>query len=174
MIPEINIAVLVQEHSPVEPSGDQHIVELDEIPITQTLFRQIFYSQDTFYINPAIKQDALLAPYISFLTRTYRTRSFSLLSELLGNLETDLNTSRNAFTPASLIELQKSIVSIQSLADLNCLSLSSLTWTDIQSMLQYDYVFNGVAVLIINVVFKSDTVGALPTNVKFKYKVSRV
>lgn len=170
-MPIIDIAVLDQTHYPLHTIGEQHVVELDEIPITDVLFRKIFYAQDTFYIEPGTKNDTMLLPYISLLTRTYRKHSFSLMGELLGNLETDLNVSRNAFTPSSLIEMQKSIVRIQSLADLNCNTLCSLKWSDIQTMLKHDY---DNAVLVVNVIFQSDTVGALSTNVKFRYNVSHV
>jgi hypothetical protein len=169
MFPVIDIVVLTQEHSPVR-LGEQHIVELDEIPITEAMFRQIFYTQDTFHIT---KTDQTL-PYISLLNRTFRKCPFSLLGELLGNLEMDLNVSRNAFTPSSLIEMEKSIVRIKSLADLTCSTLCSLKWSDIQHMLEHDYATSTTAILVVNVIFQSDTVGALSTNVKFPYKVSRV
>jgi len=175
MFPVIDIVVLTQEHSPVHPIGEQHIVELDEIPITEALFRQIFYTQDTFHIEPGTKTNPTLLPYISLTTQKYRNGPFSLLGELLGNLEMDLNVSRNAFTPSSLIEMQKTITRIQSLADLTCSTLCSLKWSDIQHMLEHDYTSSTTdAILVVNVIFQSDTVGALSTNVKFPYKVSRV
>jgi hypothetical protein len=174
MFPVIDIVVLTQEHSPVHPIGEQHIVELDEIPITEALFRQIFYTQDTFYIEPGTKTNTALLPYIRLTTQTYRKNPFSLLGELLGNLEMDLNISRNAFTPSSLIEMEKSIVRIQSLADLTCSTLCSLKWSDIQNILEHDYTSSTTAILVVNVIFQSDTVGALSTHVKFPYKVSRV
>jgi hypothetical protein len=96
------------------------------------------------------------------------------MGELLGHLETDLNVSRNAFTPSSLIEMQKTITRIQSLADLTCSTLCSLKWSDIQNILNHDYTTSTTAILVVNVIFQSDTVGALSTNVKFPYKVSRV
>jgi hypothetical protein len=173
MIPVIDIVVITQEHSPVHTIGEQHIVELDDIPIKENVFKKLFYTQDTFYIEPGTKNDPTLLPYISF-SRNYRERPFSLLGELLGNLEMDLNVTRNAFTPASLIEMQKSIVRIQSLADLNCNTLCSLKWTDIQNMLEHDYTSSDKSKLVVNVIFQTDTVGALSTNVKFPYIVSRV
>jgi len=174
MFPVIDIVVLTQEHSPIR-LGEQHIVELDEIPITKALFRQIFYTQDTFHIEPGTKTDQTLLPYIRFTSRTFRKTPFSLMGELLGQLETDLNISRNAFTPSSLIEMQKTITRIQSLADLTCSTLCSLKWSDIQHMLEHDYTSSTTdVILVVNVIFKSDTVGALSTNVKFPYKVSRV
>jgi hypothetical protein len=174
MFPVIDIVVLEQSHSPVHTIGEQHIIELDEIPITKERFRQIFYTQDTFHIEPGTKTNPTLLPYISLTTQTYRKNSFSLMGELLGHLETDLNISRNAFTPSSLIEMQKTITRIQSLADLTCSTLCSLKWSDIQHMLEHDYTSSTDAILVVNVIFKSDTVGALSTNVKFPYKVSRV
>ena len=174
MIPVIDIVVLTQEHSPIR-LGEQHVVELDEIPITKDLFRQIFYTQDTFHIEPSTKTNITLLLYISLFNRTFRRCPFSLLGELLGNLEMDLNVSRNAFTSSSLIEMQKTITRIQSLADLTCSTLCSLKWSDIEQMLEHDYNTSSTdAILVVNVIFKSDTLGALSTNVKFPYKVSRV
>ena len=172
MVPVIDIVVMTQDHSPVHTLCDHHIVELDKIDIEEEVFKTIFYTQDTFHIEPYTKNDPTLLPYIS-LSQTFRGRHFSLVDELLGNLEMDLNVSRNAFTPASLIEMQKSIVRIQSLADLNCSTLCSLKWTDIQNMIRHDYITSDRAELVINVIFQSDTVGALSTTVKFPYIVKK-
>ena len=175
MSPSIDIAVMCQEFSPIQTVPcSQHIVELDEIPIPTNTFRQIFYARDTFCIDPRVQTTTNLNGYISFLypPRTYRGSPFSLIGELILNLEEDLNVSSNCFTPCSLIDMQKTITSIKTLSDLTCCTMCSLTWSDITALINQDYLRSDMKpVLVVNVVFKSETEGALPTTVKFRYKL---
>ena len=179
----LDVAVLCQEYSPVEITcNNSHIVDLDEISISEETFRNIFYPygenfgidtkkscvKDFFYIT-------FLAPY-----RKVDCKPFYLLEEIIKNTEEDLNVSRNCFTTCSLTDLRNDLLKIKSLCDLNCCSLScSLTWSNIVTMMK-DYSLvnkhpkNIRPLFVVNVIFKSPNPCIKPTVVKFNYRVHSI
>jgi hypothetical protein len=137
----IDVAVLCQEYNKIEQICNDHIINLDEIEITKELFQFIFYPyHDNFGINKKlICNNPMYTQYISFLPkyRTVNGKKFYLLEEIISNIESDLNISRNCFTVESLVELTNEILNINSICDLNCCSvLSSLTWCNILEIIK--------------------------------------
>jgi hypothetical protein len=178
----LDIAVLCQDYSPIVVTPtNYHIIELDEIPIEECIFKQIFYPYgENFGLDKKNCSNPQLLKYISF-EYPYRTvhnnQPFSLLETIILNIEDDLNVTRNCFTTCTLIELSKELSSIRTLCDINCCSLlCCLSWSNIINILRTGYVnvenhpFKNV-LLVINVIFKSVDPKLLPTIVKFRYKV---
>jgi hypothetical protein len=179
----LDIAVLCQEYSPIEVvCNNNHIIELDEILITEDIFRQIFYPYgENFGIDKNICCNARFFPYITFLP-PYRTinigQPFSLLEQIILNIENDLNVTRNCFVTCTLIELSKELSNIKSLCDINCCSiLCSLPWSNILNIIRNDYLSRDPAnplrqtILVISVIFKTPNTSILPTIIKFKYRM---
>ena len=132
----IDVAVLCQEYANVETMCDDNIINLDEIPISQASFQQIFYPYcENFGINKEhVCCNDELSTYVSFLPefRYVCHSKFYLLEAIIANIEKDLNISRNCFTKESLVELTNEMISIKSLCDINCCSVfASLTWSNI-------------------------------------------
>jgi hypothetical protein len=177
----IDVAVLCQEYSPVEITcNNSHIVNLDEIQISEETFRNIFYPYgDIFGLDPK-KSCVKDFFYITFLApyRKVDGKSFYLLEEIIKNTEEDLNVSRNCFTTCSLIDLNNDILKIKTLCDINCHSLvCSLTWSNIVTMLNdYSLVNNHPVnmrpLFVVNVIFKSPNPCVKPTVVKFNYRIN--
>jgi len=178
----LDIAVLCQEYSPVEiVCNNNHIVELDYIDISANVFKSIFYPYgETFGLD---KQSCSRNnfPYITF-SPPYRSvckKPFSLLEQIILNIETDLNVIRNCFTTSSLLELSKELSSIKTLCDLNeCSILNSLSWKNIISIINNDYINMNPSnpptkvVLIISIIFKTPNKCVLPTIIKFRYNIT--
>jgi hypothetical protein len=176
----LDVAVIGKEILPIEIMSNSHIVELDEIPISETTFKNIFYPYgETFGIDKSIiSNNTSLMNYITFLTpwRTVKTIPFSLNNTIISNIETDLNVSRSCFTICSLLDLTKELCSINSLCDINCCSVvCALTWSDIMNILKNEYFIEDNTTikmyLVINVLFKSPNTCILPTIIKFRYVV---
>jgi hypothetical protein len=169
-----------------------HIINLDEIEITKDLFQCIFYPYyENFGINKnTICNNCAYAEYISFLPeyRTVNGKKFYLLEQIISNIESDLNISRNCFTVESLVELTNEIISINSFCDLNCCSvLSSLTWCNILEIIKNYNIINDncgcgpnsnsttkpvIPICVISVVFKTPTPGVKNTIVRFNYRIT--
>lgn len=175
----IDIAVLCQEYTQVNLMCNNHITNLDEIPIPISIFQSIFYPyKDNFGLNKDfLNNNKELFPYISFSSefRTVDGQKFYLLENILSNIESDLGVSRNCFTKESLVELTHEMTNIRTLLDINCCSLlSALTWPNILEIIaNYNDVHCGqvVPVLIVNVVFKTPTEGVKDTIIRFQYKL---
>lgn len=183
----IDVAVLCQEYTAIEKMCNDHIINLDEIEITKQLFQYIFYPFcDNFGINKnTICNNCTYLPYISFLPeyRTVNGKKFYLLEEIISNIETDLNISRNCFTMESLVELTNEITSIRSLCDLNCCSvLASLTWCNILEIVKNYNLINYdcdcsikppvIPIFAISVIFKTPTPHVKNTIVRFNYRIT--
>ena len=195
----IDVAVLCQEYTTIEKMCHDHIINLDEIEITKDLFQCIFYPYyENFGINKnTVCNNCSYAEYISFLPEYRRVngKKFYLLEEIISNIESDLNISRNCFTVESLVELTNEIISINSLCELNCCSiLSSLTWCNILEIIKNYNIVNdncgdcrpntestsypGVPVIpvvpicVISVIFKTPTPGVKNTIVRFNYRIT--
>jgi hypothetical protein len=183
----IDIAVLCQEYTKIEKMCNDHIINLDEIEITKELFQYIFYPFcDNFGINRnTICNNCTYIPYISFLPeyRSVNGKKFYLLEEIISNIETDLNISRNCFTVESLVELTNEIISISSLCDLNCCSvLASLTWCNILEIVNNYNIINDncdcsikppvIPIFAISVIFKTPTPHVKNTIVRFNYRIT--
>jgi hypothetical protein len=181
----IDVAVLCKEYSPLEiVSNDNHIVHLDEIDISESHFRQIFYPYGDFFgIKPNKSNATEFWEFITFHSpwRTVNGRQFSLLDEIIRSAEQDLNVSRNCFTTCSIIELTNEISNIKTLYDIDSKAvLTSLTWTTIISLLR-DNTLTKITddsiirpLLIINMVFKNSNPHVKPTMVKFPFRLESV
>jgi hypothetical protein len=175
-----------------------HIVNLDEIEITKELFQSIFYPYcENFGINKNnVCNNSFYQEYISFLPeyRSVNGKKFYLLEEIISNIESDLNISRNCFTVESLVELTNEIISINSFCNLNCCSvLSSLTWCNILEIIKNYSILNEncdcstssssssssssihqavIPICVISVIFKTPTPGVKNTIVRFNYRIT--
>lgn len=178
----LDVAVLCKEYSPVDIVCDYNVVELDEILITEEIFKSIFYPYgENFGIENKKCCNQGIIPYISFCS-PWRTidngKSFSLLEQIILNLENDLNVTRNCFTTSSLIELNKELLNIKSLRDINCCNLmTSLPWSNVMTIIRNDYRLRdpglplNQTLLIISVIFKTPIINVRPTVIKFKYRL---
>ncbi len=177
----IDVAVVTEDHVKIELMCNDHVVNLDEIDTRLEIFQTMFYPyKDNFGINKDLfLNNPNLIPFISFSPqfRSINNKKFDLLEEIIGNIETDLCVSRNCFTKETLVELTNEITNIKSLLDIKCCSLlSSLTWSNILDIIK-NYKLTKYAVipiLIINIVFKSETHQAKDTIVRFQYKISNI
>lgn len=181
----IDIAVLSQEYSPIEiECTDNNIVELDDILISEEVFKSIFYPHGENFgiVNEMCRNNSNILEYITFFPpwRTINGNKFLLLEQIILNLEKDLNVTRNCFTTTSLIELSHELSNITSLCDLNCCSLvTSLPWSNIQNIIKTNYKMhsnNEIQVekhvlLVISIIFKTPNIGVRPTIIKFKYRI---
>lgn len=179
----LDIAFLCQEYTSIDilPTNN-HIIELDEILIDENTFKQIFYPYgENFGLDKNIRSKSNLLNYITFLP-PFRSinngKPFSLLDQIINNIEEDLNLARNCFTTESLIELTKEISSIKYLSDMNCCSLLSfLSWSNIMDIIRNDYINRHPSnllkqtLLAVSVVFKNPDPRILPTIIKFKYRM---
>ena len=189
----IDVAVLCQEYTEIEKMCHDHIVNLDEIEITKELFQSIFYPYcENFGINKnTVCNNSFYQEYISFLPdyRSVNGKKFYLLEEIISNIESDLNISRNCFTVESLVELTNEIISINSFCNLNCCSvLSSLTWCNILEIIKNYSILNEncgdcnsgsgsihqpvIPICVISVIFKTPTPGVKNTIVRFNYRIT--
>ena len=177
----LDIAVLCKEYSNIDVTpNNNHIVELDEIPISETMFRKIFYPYGENFGLDKNKYTQDMFHFITFLPshRTVDKKAFSLLEQIILFTEIDLNVTRNCFTKCTLIELSNEITNIKTLNDLNCCNtVACMSWSNIVSILKHNYINKDNshpyrnALLVISVVFKSLNVNVLPIIVKFKYRV---
>jgi len=179
----IDVAVLCQEYTNIETMCNDHIVNLDEIHISKELFQSIFYPYgENFGLNKDyVCNNKEIFPYISFLPefRSVNSKRFYLLEELISNIESDLNVSRNCFTKESLVELTNEIFDIKSLCNINCCSvLSSLTWSNINEivnnykLVQNTCYENMIIILVINIIFKTPTPGVKNTLLRLQYRIT--
>jgi len=178
----IDVAVLCQEYSPVDVMCTNiNVIELNEMVILAEVFKSIFYPYgENFGIDcDKIRNNPHITPYITFLPpwRTFDCgKPFSLLEQIILNLENDLNVSRNCFTTSSLIELSRELSNIKTLCDLKCCSLvSSLPWSNVVSIFKTDSKTRAIpikyALFIVSVIFKTPNLDVRPTIIKFKYRV---
>ena len=178
----LDVAVMCQEYSPVElTSIDNHIINLDEILITEDLFKHIFYPYgENFGLDSTLCSMPNIHKYVTFLP-PFRSinfgEPFSLLEQIILNIEADLNVTRNCFTTNTLIELSKELSGIKTLYDINCCNIMcSLTWSNIMSIIRNEYVSSkhplNQILLIISIVFKTPNNAILPTIVKFRYRMN--
>jgi len=178
----IDVAVLCQEYTQVDITcNNANIVNLDEIKITEDLFKKLFYPYgENFGIDKNTVNNQTITPYISFLApdRKIGGKNFFLLEEIIKNIESDLNISRNAFTTTSLIDLTNEISNLKSLLDINwCSVLSSLPWSIITHLIEENHLANPhqkntINVLfVVSVVFKTPTEGVRNTIIRFPYRI---
>ena len=192
----LDIAV-ISHNSNIEINidSDVHNIYLEEIPITLTDFQELFYpDKRNFIIDEIICKNENNLIYTSFnpdLRKTDKGVPLNLFSNIISFYENDLNTSRNAFTPDSLICLTKEINQIQNISDIqsNCID-NSIDWetlidiisnhykqiinTDKSSIIKNTYSFNKKNLysnFIINVVFRSPNTLIKPIIMKITYKV---
>jgi hypothetical protein len=174
----IDVAVVSEEYTKIELMSDDHILNLDEINVTLECFQIMFYPhKQNFGINRDLfLNNTNLLQFISFSPnfRSINGKSFYLLEEIIANIEHDLCVPRYCFTKESLVELTNEITSIKTFLDINCRSvLSSLTWTNILDIIDNYKITKTeiIPILIVNIIFKSDTPGAKDTIIRFQYKI---
>jgi len=179
----IDVAYINQEYTAIEiASNKSHTIDLDEIPITEEMFKNIFYPfGENFGLDKKAGCNSTFFPYVTFLApwRKVESKPFNLLDYIIMNIESDLNVDRNCFTTSSLIELSKELSNIKSLYDITCCSVvASLTWSNILNIIRNDYIGSDSnnslrdTMLIISVVFKTPTLDILPTIIKFRYRLT--
>ena len=174
---------MCQEYTTIEKMSNDHIINLDEIEVTQEIFQAIFYPfGENFGINKNnITNNQLLMSFISFLPeyRSIDGKKFYLLEKIISNLESDLNVSRTCFTVESLVELSNEITNLHSFCDLNyCSVLSSLTWPNILEIIK-NYTISDlndpsnpiIPICVVSIIFKTPTVGVKNTIVRFNYRI---
>jgi hypothetical protein len=179
----LDFAVLSQTYKSIKLDVCQnHVIELDPINISLTDFLTIFYPfGDSFGINlQKMNVNQYLLNYVSFLPlyRTFKGKNFSLLENIILNIEADLNVSRNCFTTSSLIDLSKELSEIQTLCDINCCSvLSSLSWSNIINRIKNEQLtrvsnapLDSIA-LVLSIVFVTPHDDILETIIKFTYLI---
>ena len=179
---QLDVAVISSAISPIiQRNATDHIINLDAITITESLFKRIFYANgETFAVNQNALLDTTLVPYIS-LTNHYRSvlaAPFSLVDEIFKNIETDLHIHRNMLSTCSSIALNKQLTAVQTLCNLPVSNvMCSLNWSEIINAVRSEYdsiqtprPVTGEAVLTISVAFVCPTTGVFPTVVKVNYK----
>lgn len=174
----VDVAVLCQQFSAIDISCDNsNITILDEIEICKQEFLNIFYPHgENFGINKTIAEDEKYNHFISFENRTVKGKRFFLLEQILANLETDLNISRNCFTTSSRIELANEFSNIKSLCDMNCCSVvASLPWSNIEFILKNYEIYKGKSnitpIFVVSIGFKTPTPNVKDNVIKFHYKI---
>lgn len=192
----LDIAV-ISHNSNVEINidSDVHNIYLEEIPITLSDFQQLFYpDKKNFIIDEILCKNDDNIFYTSFnpdYRKTDKGLPLNLFSNIITFYENDLNTSRNAFTPDSLICLTKEINQIQNISDIECKCIdNSIDWetlidiisnhykqiinTDNSNIIKNAYSFNKKKLysnFIVNVVFRSPNTLIKPIIMKIIYKV---
>ena len=190
----IDVAIICQEITHIDKMCNDHITNLDAILITKELFQSIFYPYCTnFGIDKsyACNNDKIF-PYISFLPqyRSVHDRKFYLLEQIIKNIETDLNISRDCFTIESRVELTNQLASINSLCDINCCSvLSSLTWNNILEIINNYKILDTKPgcetkekdelklihpIFVVSIIFKTPTCDVNNTVIRFNYKIINI
>lgn len=182
--PSIDVAVIDMSINEIFLTSDvsAHLVVLDNINITSSIFHALFYdTSGNFALNPLYKYTNSIRPYVG-INKPYRTyengRDFCLLDEIFENIEDDLNVCRTAFTPCTNIALNRQLMGLKTFYDLGLIKLACwIDWNTILEMVAClfdDYNVGSMPSsvkidLIISIVFKTPTVGVLPTIVKLVY-----
>lgn len=175
----VDVAVLCQQFSAIDISCDNsNITILDEIEISKQDFLNIFYPHgENFGINKTIAEEVKYNHYISFENRTVKGKRFFLLEQILANLESDLNISRNCFTTSSRIELANEFSNLKSLCDMNCCSVvASLPWSNIEFILKNYEIYRDKTIVtpifVVSIGFKTPTPNVKDNVIKFHYKIT--
>jgi hypothetical protein len=185
----LDVAFMSQEFTQIHIAGiDNHIIELDEIPVTTILFKLLFYPHgENFELNNQLaaltNNNQNIISYISFLPcyRTINCEPFSLLEQVIAYIEKDLCVSRNCFTTNTLIELSKELSEIKTLNNICWSSIAhTLSWSDIINIIKNEKDSRAIAnplrhaLLVISVVFKNPNPNILPIIIKFRYKIENI
>ena len=177
----IDVAVLCHEYTQLEKMCDDHVIDLDNIQISEHLFKQIFYPYgENFGIDKNFINSEEMIPYVSFISeyRKINGKPFHLLEEIFKNLEHDLGVSRNCFTVESRVELTNEIMKLKGLNNMNCCSvLASLPWSNITEILDKQRLpeqcnHNFTPIFVVSIVFKTPTTGVKNTVVRLQYKIT--
>ena len=181
----LDIAVLHEDNiTPVTVAKTAHIIDLEDIRISQKNFLSIFYPHgENFEIDRnLIKQNGLLN-YISFssdLRKMEYGKFFSLQEQIIENIEKDFNVPRSCFDVNTLVELMKELTNIKTLCDLSCSNnTSSLSWSNVRSLIKdnlyrkdIDCSFKTNIILMVSVIFKNQNKSINPTIIKFNYRLA--
>jgi len=130
--------VLVDTHHTIETRNTKgKTIDLDPIPISEDLFRYIFYqNKSTFGINPSAANSADALSLISFKQRV-NGAPFVLLEEVIQNIETTMNCNRSMFSQRSTVKLYAELGKLHSLLDLHLKqTTTSLDWNELRTVAQ--------------------------------------
>ena len=178
---KLDFAVCSKNYSAINlRNNNDHIIELDNITITESLFKSIFYQSDNFSINPSAALNPSILNFISFINRTVLGVNFCLIDEIYKNIEDDLGINRILFSPCTNIALNKQFGSIKSLCDLTQSGtiVCSMDWSEIVNSIKYEFDnvdpinTNPNVVLTLSVVFTTPTTGVNATIIKFNFLTS--
>lgn len=182
----IDVAVLCHEYTELDKLNNDHIINLDDIPITIETFQSIYYAHgENFAMDKKFVTKKNVQPFISFLPehRAINKERFCLLEQLFLNIEQDLNISRDCFTVESKVELSNEISGIRYIYDVNASGLlSSLTWSNIMEIIKnYKLLHDNNCkkgeikfIFVVSVVFKTPTPGVKNTVVRFNYIITNI
>jgi len=180
----IDVAVLCEEVSEIRQTGNDHVLNLDDIYIKKETFKNIFYpySENFGINNNFFNSNKEFESVISFLPehRTVNGNKFYLLEEILSNIENDLNLPRSCFTVESRVELTNQITGINTLCDINSTKiLSSLTWSNILEIVNNYKLLNNtesiiIPIFVISIIFKTPTNNVENTIIRFNYKITDI
>jgi hypothetical protein len=178
---KLDFAVCSKNYSAINlRNNNDHVIELDNISISESLFKSIFYQTDNFSINPGAALQPSTLIFISFINQTVLGVKFCLVDEIYKNIENDLGISRILFSPCTNIALNKQLGSIKSLCDIinSGTILCSMNWSEIVNSVrcEFDNVdpinTNPTVVLTLSVVFTTPTTGVNATIIKFNFLTS--
>lgn len=190
----IDVAVLTHEYSVIDVECDNHIVNLDDILISENDFKNIFYPHgENFGIDRKIATSPSYNEFITFLYphRKVNGKPFYLLEEIIKNIENDLNLPRNCFTLNSLIELSTELSNIKTFCEMNyCSVTASIPWSNIENIIEnkkllhkqasnnsksnecYHHPKKENVIFAVSIVFKTPTPGIKNTIIKFNYRIT--
>ena len=172
---QLDVAVITQTYQNIDlQTGNEHIYDLDIMNISESMFKSIFYRNNTF----SIAQKANLVPdalsHISLSNQTYADFPFSLVDTILHNIINDMAVSQNMISTNSLININKELGSIVTLCDLSVSNVvNGLTWSDIVNILSTEYgpeKASPPVILTVSVIFVTATPNVNPTIVRFNFQ----
>jgi len=138
-IPQLDVAVMTHVSPQITfNTGKEHFIDLDPIPISEAHFKKIFYNTDSFSVTPRKNLTPQDLQFITFAKQTNLSSNFHLFDTLRENILTDLGTSIDMISPASLVKLQKDINKIETLCELTATGNLGLKWSEIINILKHN------------------------------------
>ena len=176
----IDIAALCMEYTKLEKTCDHETIDLDDIYINKSRFKNLFYPQgETFGLDKKIatREENVYYISLSHKERTIEGKTFYLLESIIRVLENTLNVTRHCFTSDTMVELTNELGSIKNLCDIPCCSVvASVPWSILNETMNINKELNknGEPLVFhcrITVTFKTPTVGVPPISLRINYIV---
>lgn len=186
----ITIASLQREIGGVSLKSATLINEVSTDPIITlySIFKQIFYSNDSFNIPTSLRNAGpAIFDKIKFDTLVLPSgKNLYLLEEIYQNIESSIGVSRAALSDTTIFSLNQTVGNIVSLVDIVTTIANitnSLSWTSIYNIIKNYYIdqalslglpipTEGESYLSISVIFiSSSNTQIKPVNIKFTYQV---